>query len=300
MTRRPGARPLPVRAFNHVGRLAPPPRAEHDGVSFPERFKTVLSVVSPLAVGSVLLFYFGWVRTKTEAAALGYDSKILEFTTADYVLRSVNVLSVPIVAILALALVALRAHQWFTTRLGTTGRMRLADVLLRSWLFWLPACVFLALFPPSIIAPALPPVLTCAVGCALYGDYLRATVQPSRRWTVAIRVVMGTLLVIAVIADTERLARAMGEGFADSVAADPGQLAAVELYSAKDLTLTIPNVTVTRAGGTDPAYRFHYSGLRLLQRSGDKYLLINDGWTRGTGRVLLLRDSSDVRLEFHH
>ncbi|MEV4641157.1 hypothetical protein AB0J80_27825 [Actinoplanes sp. NPDC049548] len=260
----------------------------------------MISVVSPVAVGTVLLFYFGWVRTKTEAAALGYDSKILEFTTADYVLRSINVLSLPVVAVLVLMLIVLHAHRWLIVRLGPTGRMRLAYTLLRSWLFSLVLVTVLVQLTPSLITPALPPILTCAVGFALYGDYLRASVRPGRRWSLAIRLVMGALLVLAVIADTERLARAMGEGFAQSVAADQGQLTAVEVYSAKDFFLTVPNVTTTRAGGTDTVYRFHYSGLRLLQRTGDKYLLINDGWTRETGRVLLLRDSGDIRLEFHH
>ncbi|GAA3918287.1 hypothetical protein [Actinoplanes auranticolor] len=275
-----------------------PEQDDQDRVVLSERFKTVLGVVSPLAVGTVLLFYFGWVRTKTEAAALGYDSKILEFTTTDYVLRSINVLSVPVVAVLLLALVVLRVHEWLTGRLGASGRLRLARVLLRSWLFWLVAWVFLAQFVRSVATPALPLMLTGAVGLALYGDHLRATVEPDRRWSLSIRVVLGTLLVIAVIADTERLARAMGEGLATSVQADPGQLAAVEIYSAKDLALVVPNVTVTSVGGTDAAYRFRYAGLRLLQRSEDKFLLINEGWTRETGRVLLLRDSGDIRLEF--
>lgn len=299
MARKPPARTLTGRPVHRLHRVSLP-RPDHASAGLSERFKTVLSVVSPLAVGTVLLFYFGWVRTKTEAAGLGYDSKILELTTADYVLRSINVLSVPVVAFLLLVLVMLRTHQWLTTRLSATGRLRLAHMLLRSWLFWLVVCVFLILFAPSVATSALPPILTCAVGSVLYGDRLRATVEPSRRWSVAIRVVIGALLVIAVIADTERLARAMGDGFAQSVAAEPGQLAAVELYSTKDLALAVPNVTTTTAGNTGAAYRFHYSGLRLLQRSGDKYLLINDGWTRQTGRVVLLRDSDEIRLEFHH
>lgn len=271
---------------------------ENDEAVLSERFKTVLSVVSPLAAGTVLLFYFGWVRTKTEAAALGYDSKILEFTTADYVLRSINVLSVPVVAVLVLALLVLHLHRWLSARLSPAGRRRLAHLLLRSWLFWLVAAAFLIVFARPVATPAMPAILTCAVGAALYGDQLRADAEPDRRWQLPVRVVVVALLVIAVIGDTERLARAMGEGLASDVAADPGQLAAVEIYSAKDLVLTAPNVTARRTGGTDAAYRFHYSGLRLLQRSGDKYLLVNDGWARETGRVFVLRDSADTRLEF--
>ncbi len=72
--------------------------ADHHGAGAAEHIQTALSIVSPPAAGTVLLFYFGWVRTKYEVAALGYDSKILEFTTADAVLHSVNVLSPPVVA----------------------------------------------------------------------------------------------------------------------------------------------------------------------------------------------------------
>jgi hypothetical protein len=266
---------------------------EHNGAGVSERVKTVLSVVSPLALGTMLLFYFGWVRTKTEAAALGYDSKILEFGTADYVLRSINVLSLPLVAALVLVLVLLRGHHWLTTRLTRPARARLARGLTRTWLLCLLIWAVLVAFAPPAVAPALPPLLTCAVGCALYGDHLRGGT-----WTLPFRAVVIALLIIAVIADTERLARAMGEGFAAGVAAEPQQLAVVDVYSAKDLAITVPNVTVTRLGGPGPAYQFHYSGLRLLQRSGDKYLLINDGWNPATGRVLMLHNTDDIRLEF--
>src|SRR3954447_20652268 len=98
---------------------------EHNGAGVSERVKTVLSVVSPLAAGTVLLFYFGWVRTKYEAAALGYDWKILEFTTSDYVLRSVNVLSLPLVALLVLMLAVLILHRRLIARLRESTRMTL-------------------------------------------------------------------------------------------------------------------------------------------------------------------------------
>lgn len=280
-------------------RRPPVPRdkVDHHRVGAAERVQTALSVVSPLAAGTVLLFYFGWVRTKYEAAALGYDSKVLEFTTADYVLRSVNVLSLPVVALLVAMLAMLILHHRLVTRLSGTARLALAHVLLRSWLFWLVVSVYLLVFARGTATLALPPVLTCAVAMVLYGDHLRATVRPADRWSLPIRVVVIVLLSIAVIADTERLARVMGEGFAGSIAAEPSQLALVDVYSAKDLAIAAPGVTATRLSGRDAAYRYHYAGLRLLQRSGDKYLLINDGWTPQTGRIVLLRDSGDIRLE---
>ena len=53
-----------------VGLIRRPPvpldRADHHAAGAAERVQTALSIVSPLAVGTVLLFYFGWVRTKYE------------------------------------------------------------------------------------------------------------------------------------------------------------------------------------------------------------------------------------------
>jgi hypothetical protein len=137
-------------------------RDDHDGTGAAERLRTALGVVSPLAAGTVLLFYFGWVRTKYEAAALGYDWKILEFTTSDYVLRSVNVLSLPLVALLVLMLAVLILHRRLIARLRESTRMTLADVLIRSWLFWLVVSVYLVVFARGAATLALPPLLTCA------------------------------------------------------------------------------------------------------------------------------------------
>lgn len=208
-----------------------------------------------------------------------------------------NVLSLPVVILLVVMLAILILNHRLVARLGGTTRMALAYLLLRSWLFWLVLSVYLLVFARGAATMALPLVLTCAASMALYGDRLRARVRPADGWTLSIRVVVIVLLSIAVIADTERLARVMGEGFAGSIAAEPSRLGLVDVYSAKDLAIAAPGVTATRLNGRDAAYRYHYAGLRLLQRSGDKYLLINDSWTPETGRIVLLRDSGDIRLE---
>jgi hypothetical protein len=35
-----------------------------------------------------------------------------------------------------------------------------------------------------------------------------------------------------------------------------------------------------------------------LQRSGDKYFLLTEGWDRNDGRLIVLPDSATIRLEF--
>ena len=46
------------------------------------------------------------------------------------------------------------------------------------------------------------------------------------------------------------------------------------------------------------AYRYRYSGLRLLIRSGGKYFLLPGNWTRDAGTVIVLGDRPDYRFEF--
>jgi hypothetical protein len=65
---------------------------------------------------------------------------------------------------------------------------------------------------------------------------------------------------------------------------DPGRLAARGAAGRLCQALT----------GSEAKYKFRYSGLYLLERSGDRYFLITDH----PGRVILLPESDDVRVEF--
>jgi hypothetical protein len=52
-------------------------------------------------------------------------------------------------------------------------------------------------------------------------------------------------------------------------------------------------------GGPDAAYRFRYTGLKLIVRAGGRWFLLPAGWTPGNrGAALLLPDTDDLRVEF--
>jgi hypothetical protein len=72
----------------------------------------------------------------------------------------------------------------------------------------------------------------------------------------------------------------------------------VVVYSPKRLELTAPNVREESLSGADAAYRFRYTGLRLLDHVGGKYFLVSDGWTPRYGVVIVLAETDPVRLEF--
>jgi hypothetical protein len=106
------------------------------------------------------------------------------------------------------------------------------------------------------------------------------------------------LLAFSVFWNAERLARMMGEAYADQIAANPHQLLAVTVYSPHSLRIEAPGVVETKVGHDESAYRYRYDGLRLLQRSGNRYLLISELWNDRSGKIIVLRDTDAIRMEF--
>jgi hypothetical protein len=72
----------------------------------------------------------------------------------------------------------------------------------------------------------------------------------------------------------------------------------VVAYSEKRLSLQAPGVREVICQYPDAAYRFRYDGLKLVQQSGNQYLLLPAGWTRAHGTAILIPRSEAVRLEF--
>ena len=251
-----------------------------------------------VVVGAVtaVLYYFGWVRTRFQARALGFDVSALNLTTTDYVLKSLNVLFLPMIVLLTAVLVLHQAHRrWVEPAVARRSEraVRRAARLL-SWA-WAPLVVVaVALLSTPLNGYAMPLTLTLAVLLAAYGRILHRAKTGDDPWPMTLRVIVVVLLALAVFWTTERVARTMGEAFGRDYADDPGQLPAVVVFSAKDLQLAGNGVTRTGAPDPQAAYQFRYSGLFLLERSGDRYFLI----TGHPGRVVILRESDAVRMEF--
>src|SRR5215471_18378930 len=51
---------------------------------------------SPVALATALMFYFGWIRTRAEAQAFGYDTSVTGMSVQDFVMKSITVLYVPL------------------------------------------------------------------------------------------------------------------------------------------------------------------------------------------------------------
>ncbi|WP_433359540.1 hypothetical protein ACQPZX_25145 [Actinoplanes sp. CA-142083] len=249
-----------------------------------------------VGAATAVLYYFGWVRTRFQARELGFDVSALNLTTADYLLKSLNVLFLPLILLVIGVLAGVQAHRRFVAPRLAPGRSARALRAARGLsLAWIPlALAGLGLLFSPLNGYVIPLTLTLAVLLAGYSRVIRRAVTGVDPWPPAVRIAVAALLTLAVFWSTERVARTMGTAFGADFAADPGQLPAVVVYSDEDLRLDGDGVATTRMPGTDAAYQFRYAGLFLLERSGDRYFFI----TVHPGRVVILRETDSVRMEF--
>ena len=262
---------------------ARPPRSARPPLDL---MKFITSIGSPIALATALLFYFGWVRSEEQARAFGADASVFAMSTQDYVLRSVNVLFFPLILMFLVVLLLLRldrrlragpdAPPWLRDRrpaaaavlagvpaaglrpLRGCGQVRRRTRCRCGW-----RCPW-SLRPTAPSCGGVPPVTAAA-----------------SRVTVGILVALVTVILFW---QTERLASLGGEALAEDIKDNLGdRLTRVELFSVTNLHLDGPGVTTERSRAVEGEYGYRYSGLYLLQRSGDKYFLLTDGWDEDAG-----------------
>jgi hypothetical protein len=261
----------------------------------------VVNIGSPLALITALMFYFGWVRTQVQARQLGYDVAVLQLSTTDYLLKSINVLFPVIAAALVAVIIGFVAYSAAVERVRqrgdaaavarrayrATGIAAVAALLLGAVFYAIPLTQF----------AAIPVALTAAILFVIARGKLRPLVG-KRPWSTTSQVLALVLLALLLFWDTERIARVLGEQFAYDIAAYPEQFPEVVVYSQNELNIEAEGVEEEVLSAAEGGYRFRHTGLRLMEQTGEKYVLINELWYGGRGRIVVLEDSDDVRFEF--
>ena len=297
------------------GVQAPPGEAASSTLSeTTERFegplRTLVSIGANVTVLTALLVFFGWKRAEAHSQMLGIDESILGMSPQDYAFRSVNALF-PLLAVIAVAgLGWLWVHAGIARALQEGRRLRLvrrtARVLVLAWLLvpligalfsWrYPAAGFL-MFPLSFAAGTL---LTC------YGIYLRSQLRgpaapASRPWHTSLtKVFVAIVVTLSLFWEVSNYATVIGQSLGSRLTAELPTHSQVVVYSPNRLHITAPEVQETSLPGPNSGYRFRYTGLRFLNYTGGRYVLVSDGWTPRYGVVVLLADTDPVRLEFVH
>ncbi|MDX3077328.1 hypothetical protein [Streptomyces sp. MI02-7b] len=255
-----------------------------------------------MSLFTAVLFYFGWASTDAETRALGLQDTLFHFSTADYLLRSVDALYLPVLTLAAASLAAMAGHEWLR---HDPERGERALRLMRH--AWVPAVL---LVPFSQFVPALFDLLLPLA--ALVGALLTAYARTRRRrgqdasmgtagrpravlmWAPALLVA-----VVALFWAVYAYAGIVGRGRAAETAAtvDDG-FPAVVVFSRQDLLIRGGGSCASAVAVKDSPYRFRYAGLRLFYVSGDRLFLVPRHWAPWNGTLYVVREDSGLRVEY--
>lgn len=257
--------------------------------------KVLTEVASLVALATALLYYFGWRRSEAQARAFGADASVFGMSTQDYVLRSIDVVLLPAIALLLALLLAVWAHR----RLLRSRHVGRAGTVLRlSWLLPLVVGVPLLVLSETVGVLSFPFWFALAVLGTGYGVWLRQGAS-GHRTSLVVVLILGALVAVSLFWITERFASVVGEARADDIKRDVGRLLPpASVYAVDRLQLAGDGVDEMRLAGSETAYGYRYDGLYLLQKSGGKYFLVTGAWSSGGGRLIVLPDNDSIRLEF--
>ena len=265
-----------------------------------------------MAIGNVgvltaLLVYFGWVRSEVQARELGIDESILGMGTQEYVLRSVRAVLVLLIVMAVFGLLWVALDRWLSLRLRRRGvkdrvylwvtRLLPASVVLLPLLGWLARERW-----PAEALIGFPLLAAAGLLLMLYAFHLRGALPgavPLSAGTESIlRVSTAALIAVALFTAATNYATVEGTQLARGLESRVRTLPGVVIHSIEPLNIDAPGVE-TAQFENETGYKYRYSGLRLLERSGGQYFLISDEWTRASGVVVVLGSGEPgVRYEF--
>lgn len=274
-------------------------------------FAGIAVLVGPGSLVTGLLYYFGWSRASAQASQLGLQDTLLGFSSKDYLLSSISPMFWPLVVLLLATLGGLLGHSlivgWAARPQVAAARVaRAAIAVVAAGLLGLLFGTFGFDRTTRFYALASPMAVTGGMGLLGYSVYLYhrfvrpagdASVIPEMRAARALSsVILAVLLLLGVFWSVSHYAAVTGVDLAvrleDNIRFQPG----VAVYSAKRLQLQSP-VRETELPGEGAAYRYRYTGLKLLFRSDHRFFLRPSDADRSRVNIVIA-EGPDVRLEF--
>ncbi|MGK5696167.1 hypothetical protein ACSNOJ_25305, partial [Streptomyces sp. URMC 128] len=295
--RQAGARRRRRRVLRRVsGTGAPePPVSRLPGAGFPADLATLVSLLA------ALLFYAGAVHTRAYFEYFHIDVLALGLSFAEFVMRSLHLVTAPVVLTAVVAVVVLRDPQLPSRSLSRLlppaliGRLRrVVRGLARLHLLVLGVAVAM-LFCWSRIQPygwLVPVLLAVGILCGqppAAGDGSRPGGIRARG---APLTAVGLCLLWAVALAAHERGLRDAERDADHLV---GRTAVV-VFSTDRLSMTGRGLKVKDLG-RQMHYRYRYTGLRVVIERGGRYYAVPTGWRHDTDSTYVLRESDDVRIE---
>jgi hypothetical protein len=303
-------------ARSRRGRTGPAaPRNEPQAGLASQVLDWVVLLVPPTTLFTALAIWFGWAMTDSRNSHFGLDLSTMELTTTDYVMRSPDALIDPAIFLAFAVLVGLGVHALVRRILHSDAEVRTVRIAATGAAVLGFVAVALAVHSLLGDGPGLwrhvdpllrPALLGGGALCIAYSFFVliavtdRPTTRPSSgptpAWERSVYLTLTALMILSLFWATTLYARAEGLERAEYVAEHLGIQPAVTVYSAESLAIG-GSVPVERNTVPDARYRYKYSGLRLLARSGEKFFLLPGDWTRAKGTLLVIRDDPSIRIE---
>jgi hypothetical protein len=253
-------------------------------------------VVAAGSVFSALMFYAGAMYNNAFYSYFRLQSFSLGLSFTEIALKSLQLITMPVLIALTLAVIALRGPEVLAA-LGLPAQVprrvrRVYRALARRHLlFVLAGLGLMALWP--YISPygwTAPLVVACGLLLGLTED----STQPA--WQRGTSVATAALLLIWAVG---MAASQQGRTAAEATAETLVRRTAVVVLSTDRITMSGAPGPLVEDLGEAQHYRYRYSGLRLLVEGGKRYYVLPLGWQHGTGPTYVIDDDDSVRIELY-
>lgn len=264
-------------------------------IGFGIAFHYLGTVAAQSTVLAALLFYFGWVRTKTALEYFGINGELAELSATDYVLRSVKVtfrvlVTTGVIALTTLFVLSAILIPFLAGRETIIKVIRVCVMTVGLLAFCIGVFLYETNYTKNVLY--IPMLLTAGV---ILGGYA----TPSRVWARIGATTRRTILIafLFLMAFWTVSLYAPKLGWQTALGMRHDLRTRVDVFSDRALDLTGPGVTYSLlpAGGR---FQYRYTGMLLLLYSHGRYFLLPDGWKRRRDPVYLLEEGPGIRVEF--
>jgi len=257
------------------------------------------TLVAPTSVVTSLLYYFGWTRASRQSQLMGFHVSLLEFSTQDYLLQSLAPMFWPLLVGLLASIGGLLLHGGVLLyasgavpdlevaereqRRRHVRRLAVALAVLGAVLAALGITGVASHTSSRLVSIGSPLCLTASIVAASYAVYLsqrfrregaRRRLTPELRGLqTALSAVVVLLLLLTLFWSVSTYAENKGQDLAIFIEQNIRAFPDATVYSAKRLSLPPPVVEAQLDGGDNAAYKFKYTGLKLLYRTKNSYFL---------------------------
>lgn len=287
------------------------------------RLRELAGIVAPTTVAAALLFYFGYVATRSRFEYFGVYLDITDLSNQSLLLYGLEVVYIPAALTFLAVLLIVGLHSmvsWLTGDAVRDPASLLVALGAGLAALLLVGRALVGMFVPSVEEHEPVPgttALALAAGPALlaYAVWMVGRVAARRpmdgplgfaAWLAGDgaarlrRSALACVLALAVAGlfwAANEFAWAYGAGRAYDDALHMRERPAVVLETKDPLTGPLPGVRETDlAGGRDAAFRYRYEGLRLLVAGGGRLFLVPEHWV-ATSRTTVVPYDDRVRIQ---